>query len=216
MQITYDQLVTQLENYAEENSLEFETAIPNIIALAEDRIIRDLDLSIFDVTVENAMTPGASTIGKPSDMIAYRNLFILVSGARVRLQERDESYLLDYWPTTSSTSQPKYFADESPTTFLIAPTPDSGYTYQLRYIQRPAGLSESNQSTWLSQKVGDLVFFQCLVQALGFLREDPANQKGQIALWQANYNRALDLARIELSPFIVARQQRTEWPSPQV
>ena len=96
-----------------------------------------------------------------------------------------------YKPTTtgSVTGRPKYYAEFDSDSFIIAPTPDSNYTFELHYFYRPASLTAAGDSgsTWLSTNAPIALLYACLTEASIFLKMDPAetglyNQRFEDAL----------------------------------
>ena len=51
------------------------------------------------------------------------------------------SFVRDYTPNPATTGLPKYYAVFDENTFILAPTPDSNYTFELHYKHRPASLT---------------------------------------------------------------------------
>ena len=47
-------------------------------------------------------------------------------------------------PNPATTGSPRYYGQFDVDNFIIAPTPDSGYTVELHYFYRPASLTTSN------------------------------------------------------------------------
>ena len=57
-------------------------------------------------------------------------------------------------------------------TFILAPTPDSNYTFELHYKHRPASLTAGADSgtTWLSTNAPDALLYGTLAEAATFLK----------------------------------------------
>jgi hypothetical protein len=55
-------------------------------------------------------------------------------------------------------------------TIVVAPTPDQNYNMQINYILKPAGLSVSNTTTYLSTEFPNGLTYACLVEAFGYLK----------------------------------------------
>ncbi len=96
-----------------------------------------------------------------------------------------------YKPTTtgSVTGRPKYYAEFDSDSFIIAPTPDSNYTFELHYFYRPASLTAAGDSgsTWLSTNAPIALLYACLTEAAIFLKMDPA----EIATYDQRFESAL-------------------------
>ena len=111
----------------------------------------------------------------------------------------------DYTPNASTTGRPKYYAQYDNDTFIIAPTPDENYTFELHYFYRPASLTAgaSDGTTYLSTNAPNTLLSGCLLQAALFMKVDPA----EIAVYQQNYDRELG----QLKNWAEGRQTQEEF-----
>lgn len=192
---TYSTLVGALQATTEDTGADFLAAIPNIIALAEDRLLRDLDLELFDTVNMLAFTATSPLLTKPTNTIGVRTLhYTDVSGDFVLLEPKSWEFVKDYWPNASTTTaSPKYFTDYSATQWYIAGTPSGTNVVTARCIVRPAGLTSMNTTTWLSTNTGDLLFYACLISSEQFLKADE-----RIGIWKTEYVERLQAARREM------------------
>lgn len=192
MQLTYNTLVSGLLSFVEDTTTDL------VIAMGEDRLLRDLDLDIFSDTDDGSAD---AEIAKPSDFLYLRSPITLSSGITFTiLEERSYSYLKVYWPSASAAGVPRYYAHKNETTFAIAPTP-IGYTYEFSYGKRPIGLSSGNQETWLSKTVGDALMRSCILSAHEYLKKDP----DQIQAAMSEYSSAMQASRAMLSSSLMVR-----------
>ncbi len=200
---TYDTLKTALIDFTEDDGAEFASALDQIIALGESKLLKDLDLEIFDTTAVGTFTPGSPLVTKPSYAIAIRSMYYTDgSGNFVFIEQKPYEFVKDYWPRqASTTSTPKYYAELNETQLFIAGTPATGLAYTLRVIRRPDGLSSLNTTTWLSTKAADALLYACLVTSEQFLKAD-----NRIGTWRSEYQLALNSAKIELK-----RTDRTDY-----
>ena len=192
---TYDTLVAALQATVEDGGSEFETFLETAVSLAEDRVLRDLNLEYFDVVTVTAFVGTDPVVTKPTGTVATRSVFYRNgAGQLIPLDLRSWDFCNDYWPDDiETTSDPKYYADLNDTEYWIAGTPAGANELQIRSIIRPTGLSTGNQTTWLSQYMGDLLFYACLVVSEQFLKADP-----RIPVWQGDYADRLAKASTEL------------------
>ena len=66
-----------------------------------------------------------------------------------------------------------YYADWDDTTFVVAPTPDSGYTAELHYFYRPTSITASADGTsWLGTNGELALLYGSLVEAYTFMKGD--------------------------------------------
>jgi hypothetical protein len=55
----------------------------------------------------------------------------------------------------------------------IVPSPVGATNFELSYTYRPAGLSSSTATTWISTEAPDALFYACLIEASIFMKEAP-------------------------------------------
>jgi hypothetical protein len=169
--MTYDELVTNIRNYTEVNSNVFTSSVINtFITMGENRILRDIDLDVFKKESTGSLTSGNKFLGAPSDILTHRYLMLTNSGEQIFLDFRDTSFMKEYWPDGTETGTPKYFSVWDQDTFYVAPTPNSNYTVELGYIYRPAQLSSTNQTTWVSNNAPEALLYACLIQAYSYTK----------------------------------------------
>ena len=182
----YTEIKAQLQSYAEDDATEFIAEIDTIINHAEVRLVRDLDLEIFKSTASDTLSSGTMTAPTASVRVEW------VWDATNSSMLHRRSY--DYVKMHGGSGNPKYFAEiEEGATIAFAPIPASSISVEIRYIGRPTPLSSSNETNWLSNKVGDLLLCACLVGAFKFLQ---ALEKA--ALWEGTYQERLVVVTREL------------------
>ena len=126
--MTYAELVENIRNYTEVGSNVFSASVINtFITMAENRILRDIDLDVFKVESTGTLTASNKFLTAPSNILTHRYLMITVNGKQVFLDFRDTSFMKEYWPDATVTGVPKYYSVFSQTTFYLAPTPNSNY-----------------------------------------------------------------------------------------
>jgi len=176
--MTYDELVTNIRNYTEVDANVFTNAVINtFITMAENRILRDIDLDVYKKESVGSMTSGNRFLTSPTDILTHRYLFITVGTDKVYLDFRDTSFMREFWPNPSLTGVPKYYAVWDQDTFNIAPTPNSNYVVEIGYIYRPAQLSSANPTTWISTNAPEALLYACLIQAYSYTK-GPAEMLG--------------------------------------
>ena len=183
--MTYDELVTKIRDYCEVNSNVFTSTIINgFIEDAEFRILRDVDSDNNRRYVTANLIAGQRFIDTPQNLLVIRSAQIVDSELatgdtnqnREFLQYRDVNFMSEFNPNAAQ-GVPKYYSNWDEATVVVAPTPDQTYTIQLNYILKPAGLSSTNTTTYLSLEFPNGLLYACLVEAYGFL-------KGPIDMYQ--------------------------------
>jgi hypothetical protein len=149
---SFNQLKQDLIDLTENNSSDFSSESPQFIDTAERRLAREL-INVPELYKhQNAtLTIGDAFVTKPTDLITIISFQVLSSAsARTALEYRDVGYINEYWPTRTSTSTPKYYADWDNDFYIIAPTPSAALTVEINYRTRFSSLSGSNTTNWLT------------------------------------------------------------------
>lgn len=191
---TYATLKQAIYDYTEDDGDEITRNIDIIIGTGLDRLVRDLNFDIFKQTFTGTMTLNNPELNKPSSMLSVETFVYISSNVRYFLKERSVGFCNLYWPNRMLTGAPKFWAHEDPDSFLISPTPQSGYSYEIRGLVQLA-LNASNTSNWLSTNSGDLLLYSCLIAAEQFLMEHLA---GRPTEWQGEYIRMLPIEKARL------------------
>jgi hypothetical protein len=192
--MTYDELVTNIRNYTEVDANVFTNAVINtFITMAENRILRDIDLDVYKKESTGSMTSGNRFLTSPTDILTHRYMFITVGTDKIYLDFRDTSFMREYWPNPALTGVPKYYAVWDQDTFNIAPTPNANYPVELGYIYRPAQLSPANPTTWISTNAPEALLYACLIQAYSYTK----GPEGMLAYFDNSYKQAIQGLGIE-------------------
>jgi len=169
--MNYSELVTNIRNYTNVDANVFSNSvIDTFITMAENRILRDIDLDVFKKESTSTMTTGNRFLASPSDILTHRYVFITVAGNKVYLDFRDTSFMKEYAPDAAAVGVPKYYSVWDQNTFSLAPTPNADYAVELGYIYRPAQLSAANPTTWISTNAPEALLYACLIQAYSYTK----------------------------------------------
>lgn len=169
--MTYTELVDAIRNYTEVDSNVFSNAVINtFITMAENQILREIDLDVFKIEASANMTAGNRFLPAPSNILTHRYMMVKVGDDQIMLDFRDQSFMKEYWSDYTETSVPKYYSVWDDSQFYIAPTPDQAYEVQLGYIYRPTQLSSTNTETWISKNAPEALLYACLIQAYSYTK----------------------------------------------
>ena len=140
--------------------------------------------------VTSTFSGGTSVIQKPNDWretISINYGTGTSSNTRNTLLPRSYEYCRNYWPDpTQASSVVSYYSDYNYNYWLVAPTPNSSYPFEIMYYSTPKPIDDTTQTNWLTQYAPDLLLYACLLEAAPFLKVDE-----RIQVWQALYDRAL-------------------------
>jgi hypothetical protein len=174
--------------------------IPRLINLAERRIARELKIQGFINVVSGTLQSGVSVYAKPDrwrDTVSINIGTGVNNNTRKVLFARAYEYLLSYWPDRTATDQPIFYSEYDYTHWLIAPTPNADYPFEVLYYELPPLLDDVVQTNWLTDYAPQLLLYGTLLEATPFLKNDE-----RIPVWQNMYDRAAamlngeDLAKI--------------------
>jgi len=204
--MTYDELVTNIRNYTEVGANVFSDSVINtFITMAENRILRDIDLDVFKLEVTGNMSDNNRFLTAPSDLLTHRYMLLTdpVTGDQVFLDYRDTSFMKEYWKDQSATGVPKYYSTWDQSTFYVAPTPAIAYSVELGYIRRPEQISSIQPTTWISTKAPEALLYACLIQAYSYTK-GPDNL---LSYFENSYKQAIQGLGIEQQ----GRRRRDEY-----
>jgi len=155
MSFTYTQLKTAIENYTENNETSFISNLPLFIRLTEERILKNVQLSLFRKNVAGAMSASNKFLSVPSDFLAPFSLsFTDSSGDTTFVDFKDPEFVQTYTPNPATTGAPRYYAMYDLDNFILGPTPNSSFASELHYFYRPESLTQSSYTLTLTSVTG--------------------------------------------------------------
>jgi len=199
--MTYDSLVADVATYLERTDVATLEKIPTFVMLAEQIIASQIKF-LGNLTVQTSqMTADDPVINKPARWRKTVSMNITVDGKRQPVLLRRYEYLREYWPDPINTDVPKFYTDYDFTHWMVAPTPDVAYNFEVLYYERVQPLDSSNQTNWFTQYAPQALLYGSLLQAMPFLKND-----SRVQLWQAMYKQAMDVLTAEDKLRVADRQ----------
>lgn len=210
--LTYNTFVTSLANMISVDPTDdgFVAALPNIIDDAEQRLYRELDLLSTVVTATEVMTASSRRFTLPTTS----GTFVVVeemnaitpagttdpeAGTRVPMLPVSKEYLDAVYPSVAGAGVPTNFAPISQQDWIVGPWPDAAYTIEVVGTIRPAPLSSSNQTTFLSQYLPDVFLAAALVFSAGYQQNfsSMGDNPQQSVTWESHVQKLIDSAKVE-------------------
>jgi hypothetical protein len=177
---TYSDLQTAVATWLDRSDL---TAyVTDFIALAEQAIYQVLRVPDMETALNSTIASGV--IAVPTGLLELKSAYVDGSPTQP-LQRVSTDMIYNRYPTRSSAGMPAFIAREG-ANFIFGPHPDSNYTIKGIYYARPAALSVTNTSNFLTTTYPSLLLYGSLVEARGFLHDDP-----RIGVWDALFKQAL-------------------------
>ena len=210
---TYTELVAQIRDYTETTSDVLTTTIVNdLIEHAEQRIFREIDLDVFRSYQVATLTAGNPFVSLPgantTDLALIRSVEIYgstLSNTRQKLEQKDITFLSEYWPDRTSQEVPKFYANYKAGNIYLAPTPNNAYNIEVALNKLPTGLSSSNATTWVSTNAPRALLYASLCEAFKFLK----GPYDLLAQYEQSYANAMQGLSIEQ----LGRGRRDEYMS---
>jgi len=197
VEMTYSSLVTDISSYLERTDTATIEKIPTFIMLAEQVISAEIQFLGNLTVVTSTMNVGEPIIVKPARWRKTVSINLIDNSQRQPVFLRKYEYLRNYWPNATQRDTPVYYCDYDYTHWLVAPTPDLAYNYEVLYYERVQPLDVTNQTNWFTQYAPQAMLYGSLLQAMPFLKNDE-----RMPMWQAQYDRVIatlkteDVARI--------------------
>jgi len=175
MTMTYGELKQAIQDYTENDETTFVNNLPLFIRLTEERILKNVQLNLFQKNQFGNMTGSNEYLAAPTDFLAPFSLSIDVNGDKEFLLFKDLDFVQSYSPDATVTGQPKYYAQFDKDNFILGPTPDANYTADIHYLYRPASLTAGSDSgtTWLSENAEITLLYGSLIEAYTFMKGQP-------------------------------------------
>jgi|TARA_R110000868_G_scaffold14186_2_gene66137 hypothetical protein len=180
MSFTYAQLKQAIQDYTENDETSFVTNLPLFIRQAEERILKNVQLSLFRKNSTASTTADNPYLAMPSDYLAPFSLSLRGPDAdRFFVDFKDPSFLQTYTPDDTTTGAPRYYGVFDVENFLLAPTPNApsvgtNYTAELHYFYRPQSLTAGADggTTWLSINAELALLYGALIEAYIYMKGD--------------------------------------------
>lgn len=208
---TFASLQTDLRRYLERgftaasDQLVYEQ-LPRLINLAERRIARELKIQGLINVVTATMTVGQAVYAKPDrwrDTVSFNIGTGSGNNTYTQIFPRSYEYVREYWPDRTQTDQPLFYADYDYEHWIVSPTPDAAYPFEVLVYQLLPLLDDANQTNWLTEYAPQVLLYAALLEATPFLKNDE-----RIPTWQQMYDRALQAINGEDMQKILDRSAR--------
>jgi len=173
MSFTYDTLKQAIQDYTENDETSFVNNLPLFIRQSEERILKNVQLSLFRKNVNGTLTASNKYLACPSDFLAPFSLsFVDSDSDHVFLDFKDVDFVQSFNPDAASTGNPRYYAVFDVDNFVLGPTPNSSYAVELHYFYRPASLTAGSGSgtTWLSENAELALLYGSLIEAYIYMK----------------------------------------------
>ena len=199
--MTYDNLVADVAQYLERTDTATLAKIPTFIGLTEQKIAARLKILGILTVQTSVVNQNVNIIDKPARWHKTVSMNVTVAGRRTPMLLRTTEYLREYWPDPAQQDVPKFYADYDYTHWLIAPTPDAAYNFEVLYYERIQPLDSSNQTNWFTIYAPQAMISGSLAEASMFLKH-----YAQAGMYRADFDMTLETLTVENKLRIADRQ----------
>ena len=185
--MNYTSLLASVQEYTQNSESTFVAEIPNMVKQVEDRIQHIIQLPVFRKTSSGTVTASNRFLATPTDFVAAYSLAVLNGSSEYSfLLNKDVDFIRESFDKTTDTGLPRFYAVWDHDTFLLAPTPNSGYTTQLNYFYKPESIVTA-ENTWLGDEAESALLYGTLVEAYTFMK----GEQDLMQLYEQRYKEAL-------------------------
>ena len=172
MSMTYAQLTANIEDICETSFTSDQLAM--FTQQAEQTIYNTVQLPSLRKNVTGALTSGVKYLSVPTDFLYTFSLAVLDSdGVFTYLLNKDVNFIREAYPNPSTTGAPKHYAVFDDSSFILGPTPNSGYTMELHYGYYPESIVTASTLPWLGENFDSALLNGALVEAIRFMKGEP-------------------------------------------
>ncbi len=178
--------------------------LPRLINMTERKLADATQLlgSIEPLIATDSVQLGLPVVTKPD---RWRKTTSMAIGTGTggntwtTLYPRSLEYCRTYWPDSTATGQPEFYAEMDINHWWVVPTPDANYPLSLLCYMLPRLLDETNQTNFWTQLTPAALLYGCLAETSRFLQDfqmaaqfDQDMQRELAALGEQDFNRIYD------------------------
>ena len=172
--MNYTELKANIQDVCEQTFTDDQLAM--FTEQAEQIIFSTVDLPALRANQTGNITGGNQYLTMPTGMLYVYSLAVIdpTSAEYHYLINKDPSFIREAYPLAATTGTPKHYAQFDDDTFIIGPTPSSGFTVELHYFYIPESISASADGTsWLGTNAPEVLLYASLCEAYTFMKGEP-------------------------------------------
>ena len=196
--MNYSQLVQAIQDYTENSESSFVDNIPVFVEQAERRIYNQIQFPSLRRNVVGNCTSASKYLACPLDFLAVFSMAVIDSGGvYTYLLNKDVNFIRESFPSPTDTGTPQYYSLFGPRssaqtelTFILGPTPDAVYQFELHYFYYPNSIVTAGTS-WLGDNFDSVLLYGSLVEAYTYMK----GEQDMMNLYETKYKEAIGLAK---------------------
>jgi len=187
--MNYTELKTNIEDICENSFTDDQLAM--FTQQAEQKIYNTVQIPALRKNVTGTLSTNNNYLSTPSDFLwSYSLAVVDGSGNYHFLLNKDVNFMREAYPNPTATGLPKHYAYFDDNTFIVGPTPDSGYTSELHYGYYPQSIVTAG-TTWLGEEFDSALLNGALIEAIRFMKGEP----DIVAMYEKMYLQAIALLK---------------------
>lgn len=181
-----------IQNYTESTETSFVTNIPTFVIQAEERIYTSVQLPAARKNVIGAATASNKYLSLPDDWLSTFSIAVInpVTSAQTYLINKDVSFIRASYPDPGALGTPQHYALFDNNTYILGPTPDLSYNFELHYFGYPASITVAG-SSWIGTNFETVLLYGCLREAYLYLK----GEQDITTYYEQKYQEALALLK---------------------
>lgn len=192
--MTYNSLLNDMRAYLERGATlatdpTVYEQLPSLINLAERRLSREIKVLGTVTVMTGTLSAGQSVYPKPN---RWRETVSMNFGTgtgqntRREIYPRSYEYCRSFWPDSTQTGNPRFYADYDYSNWLIVPAPAVDTPFEVLFHDQPPYLDDTTQTNWWTEYAPNALLYASLLEAAPFLKNPES-----IQVWEGFYNRAI-------------------------
>ena len=192
----YTELSTAIKGYVENDfpttvGMASATQIDTFIRQAEQRVFNRVQLLDLRKNVTGSCTASNKYLTVPTDWLATFSMAVVdTDGSYEYLLNKDVNFIRAAYPDPTDTGKPEYYAFFDKNSFLLGPTPDSGYSVELHYFYYPESIVDAG-SSWLGDNFDSVLLYGAMLEAYTFMK----GEEDVMKVYQQRYDEALAMLK---------------------
>ena len=198
--MSYVQQIAEMA-VVDQTDVNYLAILPAMITYAENRMYRDLDFMFTSTSITGYLVAaGSRQITIPEGTLVVSEQINLITpsgqsnpdvGTRTPMLPTTKEYLDAVYGSSSYTGPPEYFVPFNDNLFLVGPFADQNYFVEIVGTYRPASLSATNTTTFISLYLPDVFIMASMIYISAYQRnfgrqsDDPQMAQSYESQYQA-------------------------------
>lgn len=161
--------------------------VNTFIQQAEQRIFNTVELLVTRVATTGTFTTGDQYLSVPADWLANFSFAVIdANGDYEYLLNKDVNFIRSAFPNPNDRAKPTHYAFFNNGEFILGPTPDTNYAYELHYYKYPESIVTAGNS-WLGDNFSSALLYGALLEAYTFMK----GEEDVMKMYQSRYDDAI-------------------------